>query len=223
MRLRTVRYLKAFALFEQKKYDESMDLFSSVSATPRMVISLFPPQIAGDVSQHEDPDDSESKPTDQAENGTSSPVIASAVPEGLRASLDSTRKSKDGESDTSSILSKHTEISSSGPPGITTTRTGNRSLTCRGKRFNSCYVGVNSISSRHAIQTIPLVKHRSIRQSRLIQQQHRHKNPFLPLNRSIHVMQTTTCWSPSPQTKSLYPERCPRNAPTSSCTTPSSP
>jgi hypothetical protein len=119
MRLRTVRYLKAFALFEQKKYDESMDLFSSVSATPRMVISLFPPQIAGDVSQHEDPDDSESKPTDQAENGTSSPVIASAVPEGLRASLDSARKSKDGESDTSSILSKHTEISSSGPPGIT--------------------------------------------------------------------------------------------------------
>lgn len=117
MRLRTIRYLKAFALFETKKYEESMDLFSSVSATPRIVISLFPPQIAGDVSQHEDPEDTESKINDHPENGTSSPIIASAIPEGLRASLDSTRKSKDGESDTSSILSKHTEISSSGPPG----------------------------------------------------------------------------------------------------------
>src|SRR5579859_1149058 len=102
MRLRTVRYLKAFALFDQKKYEESMDLFSSVSATPRIVISLFPPQIAGDVSQHEDPEDSrETKTTEHPENGTSSPIIASAIPEGLRASLDSARKSKDGESDTS--------------------------------------------------------------------------------------------------------------------------
>ena len=119
MRLRTVRYLKAFTLFEQKKYDESMDLFSSVSATPRIVISLFPPQIAGDLSQHENEasEDPDSKIADQPENEALSPVIASAIPEGLRASLDSPRKSKDGESDTSSILSKHTEISSSGPPG----------------------------------------------------------------------------------------------------------
>ena len=122
MRLRTVRCLKAFVLFEQKKYEESMDLFSSVGATPRIVISLFPPQIAGDLSQHEDPEDTESKTTDQPENGASSPVIGSAIPEGLRASLDSTRKPKDGESDTSSILSKHTEISSPGPPGLHTSR-----------------------------------------------------------------------------------------------------
>jgi Vam6/Vps39-like protein vacuolar protein sorting-associated protein 39 len=111
-----VRYLKAFALFEQKKYEESMDLFSSVSATPRVVISLFPPVIAGEWSQHEELEESDSKLTEQGENGGSS--VASAIPEGLRASLDSTRKSKDGESDTSSILSKHTEISTSGPPGI---------------------------------------------------------------------------------------------------------
>jgi Vam6/Vps39-like protein vacuolar protein sorting-associated protein 39 len=108
-----VRYLKALALFEQKKYEESMDLFSSVSATPRIVISLFPPVIAGDWSQHEEP---EVKSTEQGENGT--PTIASAIPEGLRKSLDSPGKSKDGESDTSSILSKHTEISPSGPLGI---------------------------------------------------------------------------------------------------------
>ena len=98
-----------------------MDLFSSVSATPRIVISLFPPQIAGDLSQHENEasEDPDSKIADQPENEALSPLIASAIPEGLRASLDSPRKSKDGESDTSSILSKHTEISSSGPPGTT--------------------------------------------------------------------------------------------------------
>jgi hypothetical protein len=116
MKLRTVRYLKAFALFEQKKYDESMDLFSLVSATPRIVISLFPPIIAGEWSQHEEPEDSEAKVTEQGENGT--PAIASAIPEGLRANLDLVgRGHKDTESDTSSILSKHTETSTSGPPG----------------------------------------------------------------------------------------------------------
>ena len=94
-----------------------MDLFSSVSAAPRIVISLFPPAIAGEWSQHEETDESDAKLTDQGENEGSS--AASAIPEGPRASLDSVRRSKIGESDdTSSILSKHTEISSSGPPGI---------------------------------------------------------------------------------------------------------
>jgi hypothetical protein len=116
MKLRTVRYLKAFALFEQKKYDESMDLFSFVSATPRIVISLFPPIIAGEWSQHEEPEDSEAKVTEQGENGT--PAVASAIPEGLRANLGLIGRSpKETESDTSSILSKHTETSTSGPPG----------------------------------------------------------------------------------------------------------
>ena len=148
MRLRTVRYLKAFALFEQKKYEESMDLFSSVSATPRIVISLFPPQIAGDISQHEEPEDSVSKTTDQSENGASSPIIASAIPEGLRASLDSPRKSKDGESDISSILSKHTEISSSGPPG---TPCSQDILICRREGFDSSNASFDSISRGHEI------------------------------------------------------------------------
>ena len=116
MRLRSIRYLKAFALFEQKKYEESMDLFSLVSAAPRIVISLFPPVIAGEWSQHEETDESDAKLTDAGENEGSS--VASAIPEGLRASLDSARRSKSGESDTSSILSKHTEISTSGPPGM---------------------------------------------------------------------------------------------------------
>jgi Vam6/Vps39-like protein vacuolar protein sorting-associated protein 39 len=116
MRLRTIRYLKAFALFDQKKYEESMELFSSVSATPRIVIGLFPPIIAGEWSQTDEPEESDVKVTENGEAGTS-PAIASAVPESVRASLDIAQKPKDSESDTSSIISKHTEISPSGPPG----------------------------------------------------------------------------------------------------------
>ena len=119
MRLRTVRYLKAFALFDQKKYEECMDLFSSVSATPRIVISLFPPIIAGEWSQIEEPNPNDLAVEQTPENGLSSisnPSIARAIPQGLRASLDSPRRSKDTESDSSSIHLKHTEISS-GPLG----------------------------------------------------------------------------------------------------------
>ena len=115
MRLRTVKYLKAFALFEQKRYDDAMDLFSAVSATPSIVIGLFPQVIAGEWSQHEDTQETEGARL--TENGEAS-VVASAIPDNVRASLDSPRRSKYAESDSSSILSKHTEISSSSPPGI---------------------------------------------------------------------------------------------------------
>lgn len=121
MRIRTIRYLKAFALFEQKKYDDSMDLFSSVSAAPQNVIMLFPSVISGDLAIHEDSEENESKSPDQGEAislpSTSSPIIAKALPESTRTSLESPRRPKDTESDASSIISKHTEIASSGPPG----------------------------------------------------------------------------------------------------------
>ena len=149
MKLRTVRCLKAFALFEQKKYDESMDLFSSVSATPRIVISLFPPVIAGDLSEH-DNDPSEAYKTTEAENGTPTPVIASAIPDSLRANLE--QSTKDIESDASSILSKHTETSA-GPIG-----TPARIAHDRRERSDSRDVGFGAIFSRHALQIISLAK-----------------------------------------------------------------
>ena len=92
-----------------------MELFSSISANPRIVVSLFPPVIAGEWSQHDEQEEIRSKSSDPAENGAS-PVVVNVIPDGVRASLESSRK--DGESDTSSILSKHTEISPSGPPGM---------------------------------------------------------------------------------------------------------
>ena len=48
--LREVQMLKAERLFEKRKYQESMDLFTKVSAPPERVIRMFPRVIAGDLS-----------------------------------------------------------------------------------------------------------------------------------------------------------------------------
>ena len=47
--LRETKMLKAQALFDQKRWRESLDLFAEVEAPPERVIRLFPPLIAGDV------------------------------------------------------------------------------------------------------------------------------------------------------------------------------
>jgi len=85
-----------------------MQLFSSVSATPKTVVGLFPPAIAGEWSQYVETEvvDSDAKTTEQPENGTpGTPSIASAIPDAVR---------KDTGSDTSSILSQRTEQSNAG-------------------------------------------------------------------------------------------------------------
>ncbi|KAL8762432.1 MAG: hypothetical protein Q9184_001560 [Pyrenodesmia sp. 2 TL-2023] len=58
-RLREIKMLKAQTLFDFRRYRESLDLFTEVSAPPQRVIQLFPPIIAGPVS-------SRSKATDNA-------------------------------------------------------------------------------------------------------------------------------------------------------------
>ena len=49
-RLREIKMQKAQMLFDQRRYRDSLDLFSEVSAPPERVIRLFPPVIAGDTS-----------------------------------------------------------------------------------------------------------------------------------------------------------------------------
>ena len=49
-RLREVKILKAQILFNQRRYRDSVDLFTEVSAPPEKVICLFPPVIAGSTS-----------------------------------------------------------------------------------------------------------------------------------------------------------------------------
>lgn len=49
-REREIKILKAQRLFDQKRFRDSIDLFTEVSAPPSRVISMYPPFIAGDAS-----------------------------------------------------------------------------------------------------------------------------------------------------------------------------
>lgn len=52
-RVREIRMLKAHALFEQKKYQEAMELFTDARAPPERVIALYPRSIAGNLAPEE--------------------------------------------------------------------------------------------------------------------------------------------------------------------------
>ncbi|KAL8838320.1 MAG: hypothetical protein Q9176_005131 [Flavoplaca citrina] len=54
-RLREIKMLKAQNLFDLRRYRESLDLFTEVSAPPERVIRLFPPIIAGQLSAQATP------------------------------------------------------------------------------------------------------------------------------------------------------------------------
>ena len=49
-RVREIKMMKAQHLFDQRRFRESIDLFTEVSAPPEKVISLYPPFIAGEAS-----------------------------------------------------------------------------------------------------------------------------------------------------------------------------
>ncbi|KAL8816130.1 MAG: hypothetical protein Q9223_004810 [Gallowayella weberi] len=53
-RLREIKMLKAQTLFDLRRYRESLDIFTEVSAPPERVIRLFPPIIAGHLSAQSD-------------------------------------------------------------------------------------------------------------------------------------------------------------------------
>lgn len=53
-RLREIKMLKAQKLFDQRRYRDSLDLFTEVSAPPERVIRLYPRLIAGDLSTVEE-------------------------------------------------------------------------------------------------------------------------------------------------------------------------
>lgn len=49
-RVREIKIIKAQQLFDQRRYRDSIDLFTEVSAPPERVIRMYPPFIAGDAS-----------------------------------------------------------------------------------------------------------------------------------------------------------------------------
>ena len=49
-RVRDIKIVKAQQLFDQRRYRDSIDLFTEVSAPPERVIRMYPPCISGDAS-----------------------------------------------------------------------------------------------------------------------------------------------------------------------------
>ena len=103
-RLRQIKLEKAQGLFKTRKYRDSMDLFTDISAPPENVIRLYPKVIAGDISAREEaPEDGpDSQPQTNGtqtydgtdEDGTSqSATKAASIRSSLRTKTDETSDS----------------------------------------------------------------------------------------------------------------------------------
>ncbi|KAL8703798.1 MAG: hypothetical protein Q9201_003013 [Fulgogasparrea decipioides] len=68
-RLREIKMRKAQNLFDLRRYRESLELFTEVSAPPERVIRLFPPIIAGHASSHPDSADDAKEDKDDSAGG----------------------------------------------------------------------------------------------------------------------------------------------------------
>ena len=97
-RMREVKIQKAQALFDARKYGDSLDLFADVSAPPERVIRLYPPVISGNLNPA----------TRHAESDVKSPHedSESAIPEGSKSPTRSKAKlERRTGSDSASITS----------------------------------------------------------------------------------------------------------------------
>ncbi|EAW11989.1 putative vacuolar morphogenesis protein AvaB [Aspergillus clavatus NRRL 1] len=121
-RLRSIKLEKAETLFTRRKYLESMELFTEISAPPESVIRLYPRTIAGELStlpeEAEDSEDStmdgqpKADETQNQENARSSEEAAAARTLIHTPSVRSLLRTKtDDASDTGSIRSKLVEES----------------------------------------------------------------------------------------------------------------
>ena len=71
-RMRDIKMMKAQILFDEKRFRNSIDLFTEVNAPPKRVINLFPPSIAGYASAFaEKPAESNSPLTMSPKSGKS--------------------------------------------------------------------------------------------------------------------------------------------------------
>jgi Vam6/Vps39-like protein vacuolar protein sorting-associated protein 39 len=114
-RLREIKILKARALFDQRKYRDSLELFSDASAPPKEVVALYPKIIAGKPSSV----DGEEAPQKENEPGEaeqslddkkSPPNSPRSVPQkGILGSLRLRGDSKKLDPETASIKSSRTE------------------------------------------------------------------------------------------------------------------
>jgi hypothetical protein len=106
-RLREIKMLKAHALFVQRRYRDSLELYSDAVAPPKKVIALYPRSIAGDLSAiEESPED-----VDDIESKKSAPNSPRATPRktaGMLGSLRLRADSKKQDAETASIRTADT-------------------------------------------------------------------------------------------------------------------
>lgn len=110
-RLREIKILKAQSLFDQRRFRDSLDLFTAVSAPPERVIRLYPSLISGPVQPSGSVKDGDAmvSQNDSNQKGATAPQDAGPPSPKNRGSSDSipTRVSDDlGSSKTSTKMSQ---------------------------------------------------------------------------------------------------------------------
>ena len=102
--VRDIKMMKAQNLFDQRRYRDSIDLFTEVAAPPERVISLYPPFIAGNASdessgrgQHQTVVDSQQASDDTTESMPSETPVTSSTKDSSESEpiLSNERSSKD--------------------------------------------------------------------------------------------------------------------------------
>lgn len=116
-RLREIKMVKAQRLFDQRRFRESLELFTDVSAPPERVIRLYPPLISGSAepTAHEQNESTEASPDDSEPNKDAA-VDAGNTGSNHRGASDSAplrmpekQRSGDADSTKPSIKSSHNE------------------------------------------------------------------------------------------------------------------
>jgi Vam6/Vps39-like protein vacuolar protein sorting-associated protein 39 len=113
-RLRQIKMLKAQALFDQRRYRDSLELFAEASAPPRRVISMYPKSVAGELSTLEEPasshtDQDTKDPASNLEGKKSPPNSPRSTPrKGVLGSLRLRADSTKLDPETASVKSSKT-------------------------------------------------------------------------------------------------------------------
>lgn len=111
--VRDIKMMKAQDLFNQRRYRDSIDLFTEVSAPPRRVISLYPPFIAGEASALSaqrkafQPKDDTQQTTDGAPESTSAPNETSSKQRSKESSASEPLQSNERLSDDKPLGSRN--------------------------------------------------------------------------------------------------------------------
>lgn len=109
-RLREIRMVKAQRLFDQRRFRESLELFTDVSAPPERVIRLYPPLISGpEAPIANDQDERAEASHDGSEQNKETIVDAEKTGSNYMGASDSAHRSGEADSTKPSVRSSHND------------------------------------------------------------------------------------------------------------------